>query len=43
MRTTTSTKRGLYFKDFFGEERHVTISIRMDISELEKIILPVQT
>jgi predicted nucleotidyltransferase component of viral defense system len=33
----------LYFHDFFGEESQIIISIRMDISELEKIFLPVQT
>ena len=33
----------LYFHDFFGEESQIIISIRMDISELEKIFLPVQS
>jgi predicted nucleotidyltransferase component of viral defense system len=33
----------LYFHDFFGEQSQIIISIRMDISELEKIFLPVQT
>ena len=33
----------LYFHDFFGEESQIVISIRMDISELEKIFLPIQT
>jgi predicted nucleotidyltransferase component of viral defense system len=46
-RSADSTKHiheaRLYFKDFFGEEGQVIISIRLDISDLEKIILPVQT
>jgi len=32
----------LYFRGFFGEESQMVISIRMDIGELERIILPVQ-
>jgi len=33
----------LYFRDFFGDESEIVLSIRMDISEHEKLQLPVQT
>ena len=33
----------LYFQDFYGERDNVLISIRMDVTELDRIILPVQT
>ncbi len=33
----------LYFQDFFGQSSHITISIRMDITELDEIHLPVQS
>ncbi len=32
----------LYFKDFYGNPNSITISIRLDITELEKIYLPIQ-
>lgn len=32
----------LYFKDFYGNSSSITISIRLDITELDKIHLPVQ-
>lgn len=33
----------IYFRDFFGEESEVILSVRMDVTEFEKIFLPVQT
>jgi predicted nucleotidyltransferase component of viral defense system len=40
------SKQGLeariYFKDFFGETSEIIISIKLDISQFEKIFLPIQ-
>jgi predicted nucleotidyltransferase component of viral defense system len=36
-------KLRLYFKDFIGEQDHLTLSIRMDVSEFDRLILPVQS
>jgi predicted nucleotidyltransferase component of viral defense system len=33
----------LYFKDFFGNPETITISVRMDITEFDKIYLPLQS
>src|SRR6185437_9620385 len=33
----------LYFEDFYGRRDHALISIRMDVTELDRILLPVQT
>jgi predicted nucleotidyltransferase component of viral defense system len=33
----------LYFQDFFGNDSELVVSIRMDISQFERIFLPVQT
>lgn len=33
----------LYFKDFYGNPETITISVRMDITEFDRIYLPVQT
>ncbi len=33
----------LYFKDFYGNQENITISIRVDITEYDKIYLPVQS
>lgn len=33
----------LYFKDFYGNPETITISIRLDITEFDKLYLPVQT
>ncbi|MDA2923307.1 nucleotidyl transferase AbiEii/AbiGii toxin family protein [Acidobacteria bacterium AH-259-L09] len=33
----------LYFKDFYGNPDSITISIRLDITEFDRIYLPVQT
>jgi len=33
----------LYFKDFYGNPNAITISIRLDVSEYDRIYLPVQT
>lgn len=52
-RTRVGMKRGvdpekgiyearLYFKDFYGNAEHITISIRLDISQFDKIFLPIQ-
>jgi len=32
----------LYFKDFFGKADHITISLSLDVTELDRIYLPVQ-
>ena len=32
----------IYFKDFFGKESQIIISIRLDISRFDKIYLPIQ-
>jgi predicted nucleotidyltransferase component of viral defense system len=53
-RTRVERKRGvdsskqvqearLYFKDFFGETSQLIISIRLDVSQFERVFLPVQT
>lgn len=36
-------KLKLYFKDFIGDRDHITLSIRMDVSEYDRLHLPVQT
>ena len=33
----------LYFKDFYGNQEEVVISVRVDITEFDKIYLPTQT
>lgn len=33
----------LYFKDFYQGIDHITISIRMDVTEFDKLFLPIQT
>lgn len=33
----------LYFKDFFGEADHITISLSIDITEFDRIYLPIQS
>ncbi len=33
----------LYFKDFFGQADHIVIKIRLDVTQFDKIFLPVQT
>ncbi len=33
----------LYFKDFFGNPDSITISVRLDIAEFDRVYLPVQT
>lgn len=33
----------LYFKDFAGGSDHITISVRVDITEFDRLYLPVQT
>jgi len=32
----------LYFKDFYGNPDHITISVRLDVTQYDKIYLPVQ-
>ena len=32
----------LYFKDFYGNPDHITISVRLDVTEYDKIYLPIQ-
>lgn len=33
----------VYFRDFYGEESSMVISVRMDVTELDRLYLPVQT
>jgi predicted nucleotidyltransferase component of viral defense system len=33
----------LYFKDMIGTSDHITISVRMDVTEFDQLLLPVQT
>ncbi len=33
----------LYFKDFFGNPDTITISVRLDVTEFDRIYLPIQT
>ncbi|MHC4479140.1 MAG: nucleotidyl transferase AbiEii/AbiGii toxin family protein [Planctomycetota bacterium] len=33
----------LYFKDFYGNPEHITISVRLDVTEFDRIYLPVQS
>jgi len=33
----------LYFKDFYGNPDNITISVRLDVTQYDKIYLPVQT
>jgi len=33
----------LYFKDFYGNPDNITISVRLDVTEFDKIYLPTQT
>lgn len=32
----------IYFKDFYGNSEHITIKVRVDLTEFDKIFLPVQ-
>jgi predicted nucleotidyltransferase component of viral defense system len=36
-------KARLYFRDFFGEESELVLAVRIDISEFDRIHLPIQT
>jgi predicted nucleotidyltransferase component of viral defense system len=38
----TVYKFKLYFKDFIGERDHVTISVRLDVTEFDRLHLPAQ-
>jgi len=33
----------LYFRDFYGNPEHITISVRLDVTEFDRIYLPVQS
>lgn len=33
----------LYFKDFYGNPEKITISVRVDVTEFDKVFLPIQT
>lgn len=33
----------LYFKDFYGNPDHIVISVRLDVTQLDKIHLPIQS
>jgi len=33
----------LYFKDFYGNPDHITISVRLDVTQYDKIYLPIQS
>lgn len=39
----TVYKLKLYFKDFYGNNSEMTISVRLDVTEFDKIYLPVQS
>ena len=39
---TTVWKVRLYFKDFYGEDSKITISIRLDITEFERLLLALE-
>lgn len=39
----TIQKVRLYFKDFFGNESELVLAVRLDLSQLEKMFLPVQS
>jgi predicted nucleotidyltransferase component of viral defense system len=41
-RTKRVIKLKLYFKDFIGPRDHITLSIRMDVSEFDRLYLPTQ-
>lgn len=36
-------KMRLYFKDFYGNADHITLRVRVDVTEFDRIYLPVQT
>jgi len=40
---TSIYKAKIYFKDFYGKEGSIIISVRLDITEFDKIHLPIQT
>jgi predicted nucleotidyltransferase component of viral defense system len=41
--TRRAFKIKLYFKDLIGTSDHITISVRMDVTEFDRLMLPVQT
>lgn len=41
-RTKKAYKVRLYFKDLIGDNDHITISVRMDVTEYDRLLLPVQ-
>jgi predicted nucleotidyltransferase component of viral defense system len=41
-RTSTIQKARVYFKDFFGEGSEIVLVVRMDVGNLERIILDIQ-
>jgi predicted nucleotidyltransferase component of viral defense system len=41
-RTKKAYKVRLYFKDLIGDKDHITISVRMDVTEYDRLLLPVQ-
>jgi len=41
-RTRRAYKVRLYFKDLIGGQDHVTLSIRMDVTEYDRLLLPAQ-
>jgi predicted nucleotidyltransferase component of viral defense system len=41
-RTSTIQKARVYFKDFFGEGCEIVLAVRMDVGNLERIILDIQ-
>lgn len=42
-RERTVYKMRLYFKDFYGKPNDITLRVRVDITEFDRIYLPVQT
>jgi predicted nucleotidyltransferase component of viral defense system len=41
--TRRAYKIKLYFKDMIGTSDHITISVRMDVTEFDRLLLPAQT
>ncbi|MFK4086949.1 nucleotidyl transferase AbiEii/AbiGii toxin family protein [Kribbella sp. NPDC020789] len=41
--TRRAYKVRLYFKDLIGEKDHITLSVRMDVTEYDRLHLPIQT
>ena len=39
----TRVQAKLYFRDFYGNPESITISVRLDVSEFEKIYLPIES